>query len=99
MQKQLQNLSIAHPLVIDMAKNLDIDKYSAMAILTAQECGIHEHEMGTYMETFKFHMDNSATAMDSIQRAKDAVLAIESSLVHTIQHSINIQNIVTKIPS
>jgi hypothetical protein len=82
----MQNLHINHPLVIDMANNTGLDKWSCVAILTAQESGIKPHEMDTFMECFDYHMANSTLAM----------YAIEQALIFTIQHYINIDNIVTK---
>lgn len=82
----MTNLHINHPLVIDMAKNTGLDKWSCVAILTAQETGIQPHEMGTFIECFDYHMANSMEAM----------YAIEAALTFTMQHYINIENIVNK---
>lgn len=92
----MNSLHITHPLVIAMAKNQDISVYSAMALLTAQECGIKEHEMGTFIEAFNYHMDDGITVLGDIEMAKKAVDSIELALSFTIADSINIQNIVTK---
>lgn len=82
----MTNLHINHPLVKDMARGTRLDKWSCVAILTAQESGIKPDEMDTFMECFNYHMGNSMMAMD----------AIEAALIFTMQHYINIENIVTK---
>lgn len=66
-----------------MAHNTGLDKWTCVAILTAQETGIKPHEMDTFLECFDYHTANSMLAM----------YAIEAALIFTMQHYINIDTV------